>query len=749
MGINICDTPTNFTLTDYVSGNSISLNAYSGKAIVLSFLCIRCGFCLQWLQHLQDIHADFETNPDVQVMGVIYNYNDASDGTHSGPVTTEWITERLTAIGLTVTFPLLMDGPWASSVAQQYMAGMVGPSIGFPHSYLISRDFVITNKWHRLSTSNGQPVAFDSSNLDDTEYFVRHRLDDLQIDRPAWDTVLALDYSGSMNSNVTVHGVTRPKVEFLQEAASTLLKVWKDYALCGDRAGSVFFGCHASMGSALSGLLSGTHVDDMLSAIETHAADGCTAMGAGVASSLDLLSGSSNRQFVVLFTDGMQNRNPLVYVAEISGGGVTCYERRIDNIAPAEFPDGVWMCVCDSDGGQSNYAGSLPVNLELVNANIHTIGIGAGVIYQNMLNQIAAATAGQFRMDVDIWPNLKEFFIETLVEMYRGTSLQVLQKGQGILTEDQSKVIKLFRLNSSVRKITVLLSWTDPEHPLTFQLRKEGIPIDLRHKLKEESTFRFATLAFPHYQMSRLPSSLIPSLWAPLESATAAKQRGNISASAAHASFSAALSRTRQGESVDAEGDWELAIHRTFADKNSAAAYHYMILADEKSLDFAIDIPPVVFQVGQTIPISIRVADKMRKPVRMFSVDVDVHRPTVSLNRLLAERKIDVRAGKKLEEALEREDILAEMRKTERETVRLRSLFQDRAGRRKELEGRFHTFYKNTRVPGLYRFEFHIRGISGQAGVFERSLSRHVLVAAKAAPMPSGKKEAGSRLKRN
>jgi hypothetical protein len=739
MGKNICDTPDNFALTEYISGDSVSLADYSGKAIVLSFVCIRSPVCMSWLQHLQNINNDYETNPDVQVVAVIYNYNDRSDGAgHSGPVTSDWIAERLALYGLTVTFPLLMDGAYASSVAKEYITGMLGPAIGFPYSYMISRDFVITNKWHSLSTPNGQPVSFDSNDLTDTEYFVRHRLEDLQKDRPAWDTVLALDYSGSMGNNVTVHGVTLPKVEFLKEAASTLLKVWKDYALCSDRVGSVFFNCHASMGNALSSVLSGNHVDDMITTIETKPTGGCTAMGAGIATALDLMESSTNNKVVVLFTDGMQNRNPLAYEYP----GPVRPELHIDNIGSSSYPAGAYMCSCDGDGGQSDYAGSLPVNLEIADANIHTIGIGAGAIYQPMLNKIAIATESQFRMDVDIWPSLKEFFIETLVEMYRGSSLQVLQKGQGILASNESEVVKTFKLNRSVDKITVLLSWADAENPLRLQLQKDGIPIDLCHKMEEEPTYQFATLAFPHYQKTRL-SSLI--LQDPLKTATVKTHAGKGDTIYVKSSTPLQMHTLPIEQLVSAEGDWELVIRRSFNESDSAAAYHYMVLADEKILKFDIETPNFIYEVGQPIPIAIRLSDKMGNRVKVFSVQTEIVRPTVPLPDVFAKTKMNLSSAEELDRTLDRDDIISAMRKTERDVVRLRPLHEisteealssgktmQRKGRRKDTEGRYRTVYANTKVPGLYRIEFRIRGVDSRTGMFERVESRHVIVAEKA-----------------
>ncbi len=741
MGVNICDTPNNFALPDYVSGSTVSLSDYSGKAIILSFVCIRCGSCLSWLQHLQNIHSDYETNPNVQTIAVIYNYADGSLGTHSGPVTSDWIAERLTAYGLTITFPLLMDGAWASSVAAQYMAGMVGPSVGFPHSYMISREFVITNKWHRLSTSNGQPVCFDSNDLTDTEYFVRHRLEDLQKDRTAWDTVLALDYSGSMNNNVTIHGITQPKVEFLKEAAATLLKVWKDYALCSDRAGAVFFNCHAATGSALSSVLSDDHIGNMISDIETQSAQGCTAMGAGVATALDLMEGSSNRKFVVLFTDGIQNRNPLAYVAEISEGGATCYERHIDNIGSADYPDGVWMCACDSDGGQSDYAGSLPVNLEIVNANIHAIGIGAGAASSNILNHIALATAGQFRMGVDIWPNLKEFFIETLVEMYRGSSLQVVQKGQGLFAKDQYEVVKTFRLNRTAEKITVLLNWIDAENPLQITLRKDGVSIDLSHKVEDEPTYQIATLAFPHYQKTRPQHHSLVQWQSQIKSATIQAAVENDAPLKAQLNFPMTVQMLAGSEVVTPEGEWELVIRRRFDQTDVAPAYHYMILADEKSLMFDLEIPDTIYEVGQPIPIAIRLSDKLGNQVKVFSVQTEVIRPTVSITELLAGKKVKMDSDEDSDKNLDRDDVIAALKKTARDVIKLQPLHKGRKGRRKETEGRFRAFYEKTKVPGLYRLEFRIKGVGSQTGVFERTESRHIIVVDKNNHTQSAKKK--------
>ena len=243
--------------------------------------------------------------------------------------------------------------------------------------------------------------------------------------------MLALDYSDTMNEIVTIGGVTQPKVKFLQEAVSTFLKVWKDYALCQDRIAIVYFDCHASSSGPLVQILPGNNIQNLIAAVESRAASGCTAMGAGLATGLGILGAGPNKRFVVLFTDGMQNRNPLVYHPQPAS-------LNIDQAASANYPPPLtWLCSCASgDGGKSNYAGPLPVVLNGITVPIYTIGIGVPGPWQQMLQDISSVTvpAGQFNADVQVWPQLKEFFIETLIDLFRGNSLQLVAKSQGTLS---------------------------------------------------------------------------------------------------------------------------------------------------------------------------------------------------------------------------------------------------------------------------------------------------------------------------
>jgi peroxiredoxin len=714
---DICQTRTDFTLPSF-SGGNVSLSDYDGKVILLSLMGLQCGHCHHWMDHMQQIQNDYASNPDVQLVGVFF---DSTDNVTSSQDVQNMINNNL---GFTPTFPILMADGSDTSV-NQYFGGLSSPTI-YPVQYIISKNSIVANKWHTYSTTNGDEICFDSSDKDDTEYFVRHRLDDLQTTKQPWDTVLVLDYSGSMNGNVTINGVTQPKIDFLREASSTMAKVWKDYALCQDKIGVVYFKSDPTSGGALQTILPGANVTTLIGNIETELAGGCTAMGGGLATALDILGSSASEKYIILFSDGMQNRNPLVY--ELSN------ELRIDNIGPANYPAPL-VALCGGNNGQSNYSGTLPIILENLSTPIHTIGIGAPAAWQTMLQEISQESSGEFKADIDIWPNLKEYFIETLVELYRGNSLQVVSKKQGTLAAANPSQIETFLLNKSVKKATILLSWVDRETPLTFKLKKDGVPINLSNKVTEDESYRFATILFPHYQTTRVKRPVLKPLIR-TETKMVQEQEFQIR------QISASPRLMSYKEILDADGKWEIEIQRTFSGDGAPASYHLMVLADDKGLEYDFKLPRRVYS-GEPIPMSVMVLDNGKPVEKIFSARAIIHRPTKAFGELLSKYRINKdlidldnmpleTQGNPLYEKLEifmrDEEVLTALRNFELERVSFERVWKTSPERRSGIRGLLKGVSEKTSIPGFYQIDFRIRGVGTQSGIFERTESRTVLV---------------------
>jgi hypothetical protein len=726
---SLCDTPPDFTLPIFHSTESFTLSSGDGKVILLSFMNIACSHCWTWFPRWMSLKTDYDL-PNVEIVVVMFN-SDPDD------ITDTMIESALTAHGLgEPNFTLLRDsGDWGA-VATPYRSGF-GSSPYFPYAYLISRSHLIANMWHRNSTSGGELVSFDSMDDDDVETFIRHRIDDLLIDRPRWNTILTLDFSDSMNSYATLAGTTKSKIAFLRDAVDVCLRVWKDYALCEDKLGVVRFGSSASSDGALLAILPGANVEAISDAIAAATASGCTAMGAGIATGIDILetdpmtAADPHRRHMIVFTDGIQNRNPMVWQTADCGGGVCVWEPQIRHVDPADISlMGGFLCNTSVDGGESGYAGVLPriISGNPMQTAVHTIAIGAPDSYHGLLAMISSETSGVSYLDTDIWPNLEEFFVESVVEVFRGFTLGIVAKASGTLAGPTAEHELTFRLNRSVRNVTIILSWVDETAPLTFELRKDGDRLSLQNKQSLQPAASVTTIPFPLYQP---PQSLIAGGRLVLQ---------RLARSFGQTMPSAAMLRIG-GQLVEAEGEYTLTIRHMFPGTTQRTPFHLMVLADDKNVEVDLRMPKQVFFTDERIPLQV-VATEHGQPVEhVISVTAAVNRPTVSFGNLYADqyrktagkvnpKDTDVLAGRYqtvVKNMLQNAKVIQQLRKRTTQAVRLEPEVRSgvKAGRR---GGVYLAQYPGTRIPGHYRIEARVRGATATAGVFERLVNKTVLV---------------------
>ncbi|MCP4677470.1 MAG: VWA domain-containing protein [Deltaproteobacteria bacterium] len=709
---SICDSPPDFTLPIYGGGGTMftmSEAEQGGKVLLLSFSSWGCGSCWAFYPFLNAIASDYLPNDELEIIQI-----------HYGPLADE------------AGFDALREGygypPPAFTVlfdTEQVVGPVFWEGMLPPFEYLISRNYKIVNRWGR-NTGDEEPLSFDTHSFGEVDAFIRNRIDDLLVERDRWNTVLTLDFSGSMNTDASVAGITKPKVDFLRDAVDSWLRVWRDYACCSDQLGLVYFGSHANIASDLQAITPVENVEAILTDVATKNAGGKTAMGAAIASAIDLLEtepisdADPHERYVVVFTDGMQNRNPaFIVVGDCGDDGDCIWMPQIRMASEDEFDFYGWDYLGDSD-----YDGPLPRILfgNVMQTAIHTIGIGAPDAYQGLLGVISNETGGATYSDSEVWPFLKEFFLESLVESFRGSSLQVVRKWHGTLAADETQTEMTFRLNRPVRKATILVSWLDEAVPLQVGVVKDGMTLSLNRKQSVQATSSITTLPFPLYQPRRMNFMAISE--AQLRTVHGARVKAPM-----------AFNKQEAGRLLDAEGEYTVVINRMFPESPSDVPFHVMVVADDHDVEVDLAMPRSLFFTGQAIPLEI-VATDHGQPVRtLFCADVDVHRPVVPFSKLLLDtyRKLakDVRYEAVLDEMWRDPEIAQQIQARKVDAVRLTRASANRHGDPAQLPGRIRDRYTNTRVPGHYRIQALVRGVTATGGVFERVVTKSVQVIAR------------------
>lgn len=300
---------------------------------------------------------------------------------------------------------------------------------------------------------------------------------------PQAAAMLTLDISGSMNLPACPGCPTRLAV--LKDAVEIFARLWSVMGRDEDALGVTYFRTSVDP-FAINGnvLPSIGFVDALIADIraqDIQPQNLMTAMGGGLQSAVDALRAApatTGPRHVILFTDGMQNVNPMV----------------LPNPAdPAHL-------VIDNDATPGRTASNVaptvpPMTLNALGGiSIDTIGIGTGQAFLDLLADIAGETGGDTKATVAANDDLRRFFVEELVNALRGFSPQLVGYRRGTLGD--SRANEEFIVNRGVRKIAFILNWPHGK-PLDLRILKDGTDVTGAARVVTGEFFRIYSFAFP------------------------------------------------------------------------------------------------------------------------------------------------------------------------------------------------------------------------------------------------------------
>ncbi len=289
--------------------------------------------------------------------------------------------------------------------------------------------------------------------------------------------MLVLDLSGSMLSKACP--TCEPKLDVLKDAVELFAQLWTAVAVPEDRIGITYFKTniseHSVGGDVLIPVL--PNVPGIIADVQgqTTVGTNLTAMGGGLQSAINRLRlvDDTRPRNIILFTDGMQNVNPMVSLPPGPYDIVDVGGRTDSNIDPDDPPTRL-----DMDLG----------------IEVNTIGVGATDPFVDLLDNIATETGGLSKLTTAPDDDLRRFYLEELIAALRDYSPQLLAYNYGTLTT--TTATETFTANNGASKIILKLSWNRKDN-LTFRVEKDGSDLTGFGQIIEGSFYRIFYLDFP------------------------------------------------------------------------------------------------------------------------------------------------------------------------------------------------------------------------------------------------------------
>jgi hypothetical protein len=286
--------------------------------------------------------------------------------------------------------------------------------------------------------------------------------------------MLTLDFSGSMAAPACPGCATRAAV--LKDAVELFVQLWSAVGAPADRLGVAYFRTDVDQfapGGETLPLLS-DRADDIIANVNGQTPGNATAMGGGLQRSIESLrslAADAASRHVILFTDGMQNVNPMVRA--IAGH----HE------------------IADEPGRPGSNVTPTNIRLDqLAGIAVDTIGVGAGQAFVGLLQDIATETGGHAQTTQTPDQQLRRFFVETLINSLRGFSPQLVAYRRGTIASDGGR--ENFAVEDGGRKLVLKLSWKRGSK-IDFSVAKDGVDVTAAGRFIRGDFYRIFVIDLP------------------------------------------------------------------------------------------------------------------------------------------------------------------------------------------------------------------------------------------------------------
>jgi len=381
-------------------------------------------------------------------------------------------------------------------------------------------------------------------------------------ERDPVDVSLVLDLSGSMLSPACAGCDSRLQV--LKDAVEIFVQLWTVFAIPEDRMGLTYFRTNISEftpgGEALFPVAANAAA--MIADVQGQTTVGAnlTAMGGGLQTAINRLDEPARPRSIILFTDGMQNVNPMVDAATLEIAD-----------QPGRPPSGVSPTMPPTD-----------LNAAL-GRKVNTIGVGATPAFVDLLDDIAGDTGGVFKLTTAPDDDLRQFYIEELVDALRNFSPQLVGYRRGTLAGQTAT--EAFMSNATASRVVLKLSWKRGAK-FDFTVEKDGVPLVRAGRFIEGPFYKIFIIDVP------------------------AANGG--------------------GQSISAAGEWRMRISGS-----AGAAYEAAAIVDEEELDYDFSIGGANHIAGVPLPLRVELSFG-GKPITDANVTARLLTPQIGLGTLLA-----------------------------------------------------------------------------------------------------------------